>query len=191
LIFKLKRNCKNLLDIGGGKGEFVDYINNKDINAINYDLYTNENVTELPALCNSNQKFDIITMWHSLEHIHNVNDLMICLYELLADNGYLIIALPNQNACERTEYFPDTWIAYDVPRHLYHFNYNSFNGFIKKYKFKILNFIPLYQDLFFNIFMSNKKKYSYLKLFLILIKCLYSIFLNKKKSSSFIFICKK
>ena len=190
-IIKLKSNTKNLLDVGGGIGDFTRYLNRKHINAVNYDPYTQDAEIKSINLLNIKQKYDIITMWHSLEHVHNIDKLLSRLHSLLHDNGYLIIALPNQNAYERRKYFVDTWIAYDIPRHLYHFNYTSFNGLMKKYKFKILNFKFLCQDLFFNVYMSNKDQYNSFKLFSILIECLYNIFLDKKKSSSFIFICKK
>ena len=67
------------------------------------------------------QKFEIITLWHVLEHVENLSEYISTLKNLLADNGKLIIAVPNFKS-DDANYYKEFWAAFDVPRHLWHFS---------------------------------------------------------------------
>ena len=102
-----------------------------------------------------------------------------------------MIAIPNYDAYERL-YYKKKWVAYDAPRHLYHFNQNSLIRLLNKYNFKFIEKKPLYLDTFYNIIMSsNLNLISVLKSLLILIKSVFAIIRDDRKSSSLILIFKK
>ena len=135
---------------------------------------------------------NIITMWHSLEHVHNIEELFKLIIEKIKDDGFLILAVPNIDAYER-KFFKFNWVAYDLPRHLYHFNYQTMKKLLSKYNFEILEANPIFQDTLFNIVLS----FPMLSLFNVL-KTLYLSFIsflkisnNKNFSSSRIYICRK
>jgi len=177
-----------LLDYGSGKGEFATYLNNK-----NYNVDTFE-----PILKNSNRnnklvgkKYDLIMLWHSIEHIHDINSALLNICEMLNKKGVLLIACPNIDAIEK-KYFNSKWVAYDAPRHLYHFNIKSISSLLDKYSFKVEKIKNMYQDTFYNIYLSSKlTSFSILRfiivLFLVLIEGLYNF---RNKASSYIYICK-
>ena len=65
--------------------------------------------------------FDLITMWHVLEHVDDLKWQMEQLKRLIRPNGRIVIALPNYKSYDAA-YYKEYWAAYDVPRHLNHFN---------------------------------------------------------------------
>lgn len=190
LIRSYKRKINKLLDIGGGQGEFVYFMNKKCISAYNYEPYSNLNSKYIIKDLNNNLRFDIITLWHSLEHVYDIKSLFDIINNILDDKGYLVIAIPNHNAYERKKYFKKEWVAYDLPRHLYHFNDNTFNKLVKKYGYKIIESHTMFQDTLFNIILSFKG-YNLIKLIYIIFTSFVAIMFNKKVSSSMVYICKK
>ena len=68
--------------------------------------------------------FDVITLWHVLEHIPKINDYLLRLKNLLKLDGTLIIAVPNYKSYD-AKFYKNFWAAYDVPRHLWHFSKSS------------------------------------------------------------------
>ena len=87
-------------------------------------------------IINISRKYDVITLWHSLEHIHNINKIFRCVNKYLYKSGILVIAVPNIQAPERKR-LGGNWAPYDVPRHLYHFDPDSLKRLCRKYNFKI------------------------------------------------------
>ena len=180
--------CNKLLDYGGGTGDFSSYMTNKNISALNYDPNTGSAVNLSDS--SLKRKFDIITLWHSIEHVHDIKKLFKQIKFLLKEKGLLFIAIPNHDAYERENFFIDDWVAYDIPRHLYHFNTQTFERLLEKNKFIIKKSYSMYQDTLFNILMSSNDK-NPIRLLYRIFCSIISIFFNKKKSSSLLFICKK
>ena len=183
----LKKNSQtfsNLLDIGGGAGAFCDYLENKDIQSDNYDPYFNKGGENRVSL----DCYDVITLWHSLEHVHDTKKLFSYIDSKLKKNGLLYIAIPNHDAYERS-YFGNSWIAYDVPRHLYHFSEETTNKLLNLYGFSVMRKYSMMQDTFFNVLLS--KNLNVFKKMYVLLKSLIVISFNKKKSSSLLYVCKR
>ena len=177
------------INIGGGKGEFCAYLNKYNISTINFEPNLPGNDVSLDYYINKNIKFDLIMFWHSVEHIHNINSTLEKCNKLLSPQGRMLIAIPNHDAYER-KYFEERWVAYDLPRHLYHFNFKTFRLLINRHNFTINNYISMYQDTFFNILLSFKS-YNFIKLVYILVTSIFNISFDKKKSSSLLYICRK
>ena len=103
------------------------------------------------------QKFDVITLWHVLEHVHTLNETTEQLISLLQEDGVLIIAVPNADSHDAQQY-RELWAAYDVPRHLYHFTQNSMKRFLKKHKMKLEEVLPMKFDAYYVSMLSEKHK---------------------------------
>ena len=134
----------SLLDIGCGTGEFLEGCKQKGWQVIglkpgnsarsqaikNYGLRVEEEL----FLDKSSDSFDVITLWHVLEHVHTLNERVAQLHRLLKNDGVLIIAVPNPTAKDAAIYGP-LWAAWDVPRHLYHFSPDSIKKLFSKHGF--------------------------------------------------------
>jgi 2-polyprenyl-3-methyl-5-hydroxy-6-metoxy-1,4-benzoquinol methylase len=103
------------------------------------------------------EKFEIITLWHVLEHIHDLNETMNELVEMLSDEGTLIIAVPNADSHD-AELYKENWAAYDVPRHLYHFTQPTMKRLLKKHKLNLQEVLPMKFDAYYVSMLSEKHK---------------------------------
>jgi 2-polyprenyl-3-methyl-5-hydroxy-6-metoxy-1,4-benzoquinol methylase len=104
-----------------------------------------------------NARFDVITLWHVLEHVHRLDETLIRLKSLLKDTGVLLIAVPNC-ASKDAQNFQQHWAAYDVPRHLYHFSPDTMEKLLQKHQLKLLKYLPMYYDAFYISMLSQKYK---------------------------------
>ena len=183
-----KYNSKGkILDIGSGDNFFSNSIKSKGWQSFTYDKFYNSstNIKDLSILKNKN--FDCITLWHSIEHMYDIDSIFKNINKLLSKDGYLYIACPNLEASE-VNFLKNDWIAFDIPRHLYHFNFNSMKKFLNIYNFKIVEIKSLKFDCLFNVFMS--KNINILKKIFIFFNSLIIQSFNVKKSSTIIYICK-
>lgn len=156
----------NLLDIGAGTGAFANVMQQAGwhVTGLEPDEKARQialqkfNITfQLPnTLYNlDNEQYDAITLWHVLEHVHNLHGYMRKFYELLKPNGKLFIAVPNYTSADAVMY-KKYWAAYDVPRHLYHFSPNSMEYLAKQYQFLITAYKPMWFDSFYVSMLSEK-----------------------------------
>lgn len=104
-----------------------------------------------------NQQFDVITLWHVLEHIHCLNETFETLNKLLKPNGAFVIAVPNADSLD-AKLYAENWAAYDVPRHLYHFNQATMKRFLKKHKLSVEDIKPMKYDAYYVSLLSEKYK---------------------------------
>jgi len=199
LIKSLKKDAKSILDIGAGTGDFLSFIQSesKSVTGIepnpkarelakNKGFFLEEDIKNVKG-----KLFDVITMWHVLEHIPNLEETIIDLESLLKPNGVLIVAVPNFYSFDAA-YYKSLWAAFDVPRHLWHFSKVSMNKlFIDK--FSLLKISPMVFDSFYVSILSEKNKtgkINFLKAFFVgLISNLYA--LSTKEYSSLIYCYKK
>jgi 2-polyprenyl-3-methyl-5-hydroxy-6-metoxy-1,4-benzoquinol methylase len=164
-----------ILDMGSGVGSFVNEMKQKGWKAtglepdkeardISKKLYQLElkDISEfyqfIPA------SFDAITLWHVLEHVHDLDDCLQQLRILLKENGKLFIAVPNYTSTDAAIY-KEYWAAYDVPRHLYHFSPGAMQVLMERHKFKILKYKAMWYDSFYISLLSSKYKNDKANLF--------------------------
>ena len=191
-----------LLDIGGGKGEFAAYMASRGWDVVCQDrltdklnMNTSREIKSVVDLTNIEDEgcFDVITLWHSLEHIHDIPKLYFQINRLLSTKGILLIAVPNLQAPERS-FYSNKWAAFDAPRHLYHFHAGSIMSLCKKYKFRVLKKNSLFQDTPYNILLSMPK-YNPLHIIKGILIFIYSFFITLLRgpdySSSILIICRK
>lgn len=103
------------------------------------------------------KKFDAITLWHVLEHVHNVKRYITAFKDLLTDTGKLFIAVPNYTSYDAMSY-GSNWAGYDVPRHLYHFTPQTMQWLMKESGLKIIGIKPMWFDSFYVSLLSSKYK---------------------------------
>ena len=189
LISKYSDGKIKHLDYGGGDGSFSKYVKKSDNQSISYDPITNN----IQDFINQNQKFNIITLWHSLEHIHDLDNLFSNLDKLSDINARVIIAVPNFNAFEK-KYFGDEWAAFDLPRHLYHFDHIALTKLLDNKKYNIINKKNIFLDtIYISLLSKNKSEdISFFKMLKIIIKTIIRVIYNGPNfSSSLLFICEK
>lgn len=158
----------SLLDIGCGTGEFLNICQNAKWKVIGIEPDSNARKSaiekyslivkpeeEISKLIDNS--FDIITMWHVLEHVPRLNDRIEELRRLLKPNGVIIVAVPNCNSLDATIYKQE-WAAYDVPRHLYHFTPADIERLFRKHGLKLVNTLPMIFDSFYVSMLSEKNR---------------------------------
>ena len=199
LINSLSENKGKILDIGAGTGDFLAFVKQNGWQTIGVEpsqkakeIATNkgvEFVNETSEL--ENQSFDIITMWHVLEHVPDLEKQIQELKRLLKPNGSLIVAVPNFKSFDANHY-KEFWAAYDVPIHFWHFSKTAIKLLFEKQNMKLEKVLPMKFDAFYVSLLSEKYKtgkMKYIKAFFIGLK---SNFKAKQTSeySSHIYILK-
>lgn len=105
----------------------------------------------------ADKKFNAITLWHVLEHVTDMEATLSFFKSKLNDDGVLIIAVPNHVSYD-AQYYKEFWAAYDVPRHLHHFDINSMTSLVEKAGFKFQESKPMKFDSFYVSMLSEKYK---------------------------------
>ena len=202
MIKKYTLNQSTLLDIGCGTGEFINEakINNWEICGVEPGNLARQSAEELAEIKIykdiaeiEKKKFDAITMFHVLEHVSDLNGTMKKIRKLLHKDGSLFIALPNSASWDSQKY-KEHWAAYDVPRHLYHFNQETATLLFKKHKLNILETIPMKLDAFYVSMLSEKNangKLNYWQAFWNGLKSNKWASNNQNNYSSLIYVLKK
>lgn len=178
LVNSFNSDKKNILDIGCGTGDFLvackvsgwnvfgvepnskarDLTLEKMIEiSDSFENTIKENISEFLEDKSLNNKFDVITMWHVLEHVPNLTEYVEGLKKLLKPNGTLIVAVPNFKSHD-AEYYQQHWAAYDVPRHLSHFSKKSIQLLFKKVAIKVVEILPMKFDAYYVSLLSEKYK---------------------------------
>lgn len=166
LISKLK-TTNTLLDVGCGTGDFLKFAfdNGWEVTGLEPDQGARDlALTKLPAkifpidnFFTLEKRFGIITLWHVLEHVAELNEYMAQLNILLEDRGKLIIALPNPDSAD-AKHYQEFWAAYDVPRHLFHFSKKNISDLGSKHGFSLETIKPMIFDSFYVSMLSEKYK---------------------------------
>lgn len=172
LLDKQKVKGVKLLDFGAGTGDFLTAAKSKGFkisgvepnekartNAAKKGIELVADVSELQE-----EGFDVITLWHVLEHLPDLDKQIERLQSLLNENGTLVIAVPNYKSFD-AKYYGAYWAAYDVPRHLWHFSKTSIIRICDKHNMDVVSIKPMVFDAFYVSLLSEKYKGN--KLFLI------------------------
>lgn len=171
----------NLLDYGCGTGMFLKQAVAKGWSSLGIepDKGAREMANSDKHLAYSNKEelntanplitFNAISLWHVLEHITDLHESLNFFKQKLNKNGILIIAVPNFKSYD-SKYYKEFWAAYDLPRHLYHFESKTICQLMYKHGFKLKQTYPMKFDSFYVSMLSEKYSFgriNYLKSFLL------------------------
>ena len=156
----------NILDIGCGTGAFLNTMQKAGwiITGLEPDENARLKAKELYGLRTKNldtlfslpsESFDAVTMWHVLEHVHDLHGYVNQIKNLVRPTGKLFIAVPNHTSYDE-EVYKESWAAYDVPRHLYHFSPQSMQELLSMHGFEIISKRPMWYDSFYVSMLSEK-----------------------------------
>jgi 2-polyprenyl-3-methyl-5-hydroxy-6-metoxy-1,4-benzoquinol methylase len=164
----------NLLDYGCGTGAFLKFVQDQGWSAMGMEpddgarekaslllgspVSSPSQLKELPS-----NSFDAITLWHVLEHVHDLHETLEVFKRLLKQNGVLVIAVPNHSSWDAT-YYKQYWAAYDVPRHLYHFTPETIHRLLIDKGFSKVATKPMWFDAFYVSMLSEKYKSGRIRL---------------------------
>jgi 2-polyprenyl-3-methyl-5-hydroxy-6-metoxy-1,4-benzoquinol methylase len=165
LIDSFKTSSKNILDVGSGTGDFLKVCKNNSWNVFGVEpnldarniaakkgITLQENLSEL-----KNIQFDVITLWHVLEHVEDLSAYISILNKLLCKDGKLLIAVPNFKS-EDANYYKEFWAAFDVPRHLWHFSQTSIFKLFSSENMIVEKITPMKFDAYYVSLLSEKYK---------------------------------
>lgn len=175
LINSFKTEQKTLLDFGCGTGDFLNTAQNNNwiVSGIEpnkearliANSKTNQSVFDSNYINNlKKESFDVITLWHVLEHIPNLEAQIAQLKALLKPSGVLIIAVPNYKSYD-SNYYKQFWAALDVPRHLWHFNQKSVSKLFAKINMSVVKTLPMIFDSYYVSLLSEKYKSGWMNIF--------------------------
>lgn len=154
-----------ILDIGAGTGDFLLECKNQNWDilgiepndkakgiALGKGIKFGDTIEKLES-----NSFDVITMWHVLEHVPDVEHQVAELKRLLKPSGTIIIAVPNFKSYD-AKYYKEFWAAYDVPRHLWHFSKTAIEKLFDKQNMNLEDIKPMWFDSFYVSLLSEKYK---------------------------------
>jgi 2-polyprenyl-3-methyl-5-hydroxy-6-metoxy-1,4-benzoquinol methylase len=174
LINSFNSEGLKILDIGAGTGDFLKTCsdNGWEVSGVEPSSKARsiaqkkveknkgsffENIKELKKEEGVFLGFDVITMWHVLEHVPNLDETIFDLKKLLKPEGTIVIAVPNFKSYDAS-YYKQFWAAYDVPRHLWHFSQTAIRRLFFFQSMEVVKTLPMKFDAFYVALLSEKHK---------------------------------
>ncbi len=167
-IEKLRPQQGRILDVGCGTGEFLLEMRRhgwevkgveRDHAAVQYAMQHHAlpvYAGSLEALPRLGGAFDVITLWHVLEHLYHPHRTLQALRDLLRPDGLLVIAVPNIESVDSFVYRAD-WVALDAPRHVQHFRLRTLKKLCGMHQLQLVSCRHLPLDSLFNAWMSERR----------------------------------
>jgi 2-polyprenyl-3-methyl-5-hydroxy-6-metoxy-1,4-benzoquinol methylase len=165
LINGFKPQKGKLLDIGAGTGDFLVAAKSADWvcqgiepNEKAKSIAIDKGITFIEAIKDvENQSVDVVTMWHVLEHVPDVEQHIAELKRILKPDGIVVVAVPNFKSYD-AGYYGSYWAAYDVPRHLWHFSKTAIRKLFAVQGMEVIKIAPMKFDSFYVSLLSEKYK---------------------------------
>jgi len=159
---------KVILDIGCGTGDFLGYCKSQNWKTLGLEpdqsarkMAIEKNAIEAKDLGHlyevESNTFDVISMWHVLEHVYNLNKDIEQYKKILKKEGVLIVAVPNCSSKD-AEHYKSSWAAYDLPIHLYHFRPDNMKQLFSKHGMEVVEILPMKFDSYYISMISEKYK---------------------------------
>lgn len=193
-----------LLDLGAGTGAFAAEMENSGwtVKGLEPDEVARKNASQLHNITLDppdelfympSVSMDAITMWHVLEHVHDLNGYMQRLKHIIKPSGKIFIAVPNYTSFD-AEIYKSYWAAYDVPRHLYHFSPKAMQTLLSKHGLVLKETLPMWYDSYYVSMLSQRYKTGTGNIFVAFWNGMVSnlkAMMNKERCSSLIYVIGK
>ena len=201
-LIEKNTNKGKILDLGCGTGYFLNEMKThgwetvgieQDANARRFGQDKFGLNIKMPKHLFELEKstFDAVSLWHVLEHVHDLKEYLGQINSILKFNGVLCIAVPNHDSFD-AKYYGSYWAAWDLPIHLWHFTPNTMQNLLKEYGFNLMSIRSMPFDAFYVSMLSEKyKKGSAIKGIWIGFLSVIKSFFSAQKSSSVIYVFKK
>tara|TARA_B110000459_G_scaffold30723_1_gene31422 strand:- start:8321 stop:9199 length:879 start_codon:yes stop_codon:yes gene_type:complete len=195
----------NILDIGAGTGYFVNHMQShgtavtgfepdNDARAQAKKNFGIELEPSLEGILGRNEVFDAISMWHVLEHVHDLKEYFGHFQQLIKTRGVLAIAVPNYSSFDG-RFYKKFWAAYDLPKHLWHFSPDSIKLLAQSNGFDHLQSYAMPFDPFYIALLSEGHKQSggggKIRALFIGMTSFLKGFFNPEKASSVVYVFRK
>lgn len=200
LITALSPGKGQLLDIGCGSGYFLSASQQAGWSVMGTEPdemarqqaenRTNRKLGKAIHALDDAQKYHVMTLWHVLEHIHQLQETLEWMRAHCRPKGHLVIAVPNHRSWD-AQHYKQFWAAYDVPRHLYHFSPDAMKALLSRYGFEVIEQRPMLFDAFYVNMLSTKNrdgKPAYLESFWNGIRSNWAAYQNGGNYSSLIYV---
>lgn len=190
-----------IVDYGCGLGHLVSDLKAKGLRAegfeidgdvraltkteLNLETYPLEKFRELQS-----DSVSVLTMWHVLEHIYDLNVDFEQIVDKVEQNGVLFIAVPNFRSFD-AKFYKKYWEAFDLPRHLYHFDNETIVSFTSRFGLKLESKIPLRFDSYYVSMRSEKNKKNGFMLRGVLVGWLSNLLAFRYGYSSHVYVFRK
>ena len=194
----------NILDVGCGTGAFLNTMQQSGwkITGLEPDegaRKTAQSLYNIQPL--ASQKifellpgtFNAVTMWHVMEHVHQLHEYVAQLKKIITSEGSIFIAVPNYTSYDAAAY-KAYWAAYDVPRHLYHFSPKSMSVLMEMHGMKVKKIKPMWFDSFYVSMLSEQYrngKGNIVKAFFVGLMSNLKAMFDKERCSSVVYIVEK
>ena len=201
LISTFNTKTGDLLDFGCGLGGFLSATHAKGWSSYGIEPHQKvktkakktsgrEVYSTIGEAQKTNKKYDVITMWHSLEHVVDLGKTIRFLYNSTKKEGKVVVAVPNHQSFD-AKHYKNFWAAYDTPRHVWHFDQKSITNVFKKHGFSLERKHLMMWDAFYISILSEKNKRSravYFKAAVIgVISNFLSLFTGESSSITYVF----
>ena len=201
MISSISTKTGDLLDFGCGLGGFLSATHAKGWSSYGIEpqqkakikakkISGREVYSTIGEAQKTNKKYDVITMWHSLEHVVDLGKTIRFLYNSTKKEGKVVVAVPNHQSFD-AKHYKNFWAAYDTPRHIWHFDQKSITNVFKKQGFFLERKRLMMWDAFYISILSEKHKKSraiYFKAAAIgLLSNFLSLFTGESSSITYVF----
>lgn len=191
----------NVLDIGAATGYFLSNLKNNNWEVLGFEPEENARkiakakhninlINDFEPLFKENKKFNAITMWHVLEHVHELNLYFEHFNKLLKEDGKVFIAVPNHTSFDAS-FYKEKWAAWDMPKHLWHFNPKSLKTLAEKHGFELEKMYGLPFDAFYVSLLSEQSFLGKIRAAFIGLFSFINEKLNVEKASSVLYVLKR
>lgn len=193
LVKEFATENKKVLDIGAGTGDFLLTARQQQFSATGVEpnvaarkRASEKGVALFPDMASlPKEKYQVITLWHVLEHLPDLDEQILKLKSVLEEDGVIIVAVPNFKSYD-AEHYKKFWAAYDVPRHLWHFSKTAIQKLFAKHGMKVIKIKPMIFDTFYVAILSERYKTgrsNYLKAFYVGLRSNLNAWTSKEYSS--------